>query len=628
MRQMGLLFILILLVAVPLTAAGASNAPEKVRVYVEYAAGQKNQVLNALDRAGGQVHYEFAELKSFAVTLPETAVNGIQHNPNVVSVEADALRYLDSSAAGVSAAAQVETVMEQVVPYGVTAVQAPEVWVDGYNGANRKVCIIDTGYSPSHEDLPDDVDGVSQIEGESFTDDVNSHGSHVAGTIAAIDNEVGVVGVAPGVDLFSVKIFDVDGLWVSTAHSSDLVAAAYACEDAGANVISMSLSGTQATGKEEKAFAALYDRGILSIGAASNDGIEEYHYPASYPSVVSVAAVDINNEWADFSQFNDAVELAAPGVAVLSTTSYVATDELEVDGITYEAHGIDLTPYGTAVGPLVDGGLCDAVGDWADAVVLCSRGDISFYDKVINAESGGAVAAVIYNNEPGNFWGTLSEGNTSVIPAISLSQEDGLYLVANKLGQAGTVTHLLDYPASGYEAWDGTSMATPHVSAVAALIWSANPGWTNEVVRTAMQQTALDLGDPGRDVYYGYGLVQAKDALDLLNEGSLTMHVAGVDLSYTRNGRNYNLYTTVDVADEAAAPVAGATVAITMEMPDGTLVADNGVTDDNGTVVFKLRTRETGRYVVTVSDVAHPELTYLPDANVATTAALTISRQP
>jgi subtilisin family serine protease len=625
-RRLGMIIILMLLVAVPMTAVAGVSNDAQVRVYVEYAVGHKDAAHGVLAHAGAQFHYEFAELNSFAVSLPQAALSGIEHNPNVVSVEADALRYLAGPAAGVSAAAQLETLAEQVIPYGVTAVQAPEVWAAGYDGASRKVCIIDTGYYPGHEDLPDDVDGASQIPGELYTDDGNSHGSHVAGTIVGIDNEVGVVGVAPGVDLFIVKIFDFDGLWVSKAHSSDLVAAAYACEEAGANVISMSLSGTQATGKEESAFAGLYDRGILSIAAASNDGIEEYHYPASYPSVVSVAAIDSDYVVADFSQFNDAVELAAPGVAVLSTTSYVATDELTVDGVTYAAHGIEFSPYGMASGVLVDGGLCDATGVWTDMVVLCARGDISFYDKVMNVQNSGGVAVVIYNNEPGNFWATLGDGNSSDIPAINLSQEDGLFLVADKLGQVGDVTHLLNYPASGYEAWDGTSMATPHVSAVAALIWSANPAWSNEAIRLALQETALDLGDSGRDVHYGFGLVQAKDALDLLQAGSTSMHVADIDMSYTQQGRNFNLVTAVTIVDEYGVPVANAGVAITTETPGGSLIADSGVTDANGTATFRLRTRQPGRYEVTVTDVSHAELEYLPAANVETSDALTIVR--
>jgi serine protease len=123
---------------------------------------------------------------------------------------------------------------------------------------------------------------------------------------------------------------------------------------------------------------------------------------------------------------------------------------------------------------------------------------------------------VIYNNLPGPFSGTLGAGVGYIIPAVSLSQEDGQYLVANKLDQQAEVYSSIEFDASGYEAWSGTSMATPHVSGVAALIWSSNPALSNEQIRQAMQATALDLGDPGRDVYYGYGLVQAKEALDYL----------------------------------------------------------------------------------------------------------------
>lgn len=132
--------------------------------------------------------------------------------------------------------------------------------------------------------------------------------------------------------------------------------------------------------------------------------------------------------------------------------------------------------------------------------------------------SNGGAAAVIYNNAPGIFSGTLGEAGDYIL-AVSISQEDGQYLVANKIGSVATVTSTFDFPASGYEAWDGTSMATPHVSAVAALIWSWDPSLTNVQIREAMAATALDLGDPGRDVYYGYGLVQAFDAWEYLGGG-------------------------------------------------------------------------------------------------------------
>ncbi len=72
-------------------------------------------------------------------------------------------------------------------------------------------------------------------------------------------------------------------------------------------------------------------------------------------------------------------------------------------------------------------------------MVLCERGDITFHEKVMNVQDSGGLAAVIYKNEPGNFYGTLGDGNTSDIPALSLSQEAGQWLVANKLGLTGEV---------------------------------------------------------------------------------------------------------------------------------------------------------------------------------------------
>ncbi|MBI2394220.1 MAG: S8 family serine peptidase [Deltaproteobacteria bacterium] len=118
-------------------------------------------------------------------------------------------------------------------------------------------------------------------------------------------------------------------------------------------------------------------------------------------------------------------------------------------------------------------------------------------------------------NQGGNFSGTLGSGNSSTIPAVSLSQADGQHLVAAALGKSATV----DSPSgagSGYEAWSGTSMATPHVAGVAALVWSKDTSWTNQQIRDALERAAMDLGAAGRDDAYSHGLVQAKKALDFL----------------------------------------------------------------------------------------------------------------
>jgi subtilisin family serine protease len=204
---------------------------------------------------------------------------------------------------------------------------------------------------------------------------------------------------------------------------------------------------------------------------------------------------------------------------VLSTTPWLDLNRLGAGAATWSGGRLDGAPRTVAVGNLVDGGLCTSAGAWSGKVVLCQRGGISFADKVANVQVGGGLAAVVYNNaasDPtcGVYGGTLGTQPTTTIAAITLSCVDGAAaLVAAAAGSSGTVQSVFSVPDSGYEAWDGTSMATPHVSAVAALIWSCHPKKTNQQIRNALTSTARDKGPTGRDNSYGFGIVQAKDAL-------------------------------------------------------------------------------------------------------------------
>ena len=226
---------------------------------------------------------------------------------------------------------------------------------------------------------------------------------------------------------------------------------------------------------------------------------------------------------ADFSQKNDQVELSAPGVAVLSTVPTISATAV-VDSASYNVSALDRAASTTASGNLVDGGLCDSAGSWSGRTVLCERGSISFSDKVSNVEAGGGAAAIIYNNASGGFLGTLdcngpSWRACSSIPAVSMSGEDGTFLVGNKLGASATVSTESTAPADGYDSYNGTSMATPHVAGVAALVWSQVPTASAADIRNALAATAEDLGSAGRDNSYGYGLVQAADAVAFLGGG-------------------------------------------------------------------------------------------------------------
>ncbi|MEL7626389.1 MAG: S8 family serine peptidase [Anaerolineaceae bacterium] len=523
-KQLLLVLSLIVMLLFSITSPTMADPGETVRVWVNYKEGTGADVLKSINSIGAKVHYDFPELGAYVVSMPKAALNGLLNNPFVIGVEEDAERYPISEMAGMVTSEAMNTIdqLGQTVPYGIDMVQARDVWDVNRDGAvdsgaptgtNRTLCIIDSGYYQAHEDLPNATGGYSQVDND-WSRDGYGHGSHVGGTIAAENNSLGVVGVTPGtVNLYIVKFFGDDG---NATYASNLVDALSRCQAAGANVVSMSLGGSRLVRTEKTAFQNAYNAGVLSIAAAGNDGTSTLSYPASYDSVMSVAAIDSNKLVADFSQYNTAVEIAAPGVGVLSTLPYLETNTLTVDSVGYAVNHIEYSGRGTASGALVNGGLCDTSGAWSGKVVICERGTYDFYTKVMSVQNGGGVAAIIYNNVPGGFLGTLGEGYSSSIVGVSLSQEDGQYLVANKLGQSAMVFSQLDKPASGYEAWDGTSMATPHVSAVAALVWSANTSWTNVQIRQALTASAEDLGAAGRDVYYGYGLVQARAALEYL----------------------------------------------------------------------------------------------------------------
>ncbi len=493
-----------LLLASVITTATFStvHAVDKARVLVEFKAGQKEVAKGLLKKAGGAIHYEFDELNAVAVTLPGNAVKAIQNNPNITLVEEDPPRYLYSD----------------TVPYGVNMVGAPLIWdqVPSPGPDKIKVGVIDSGVSTLHDDfsLADWVGGYPK---DQWQTDGDGHGTHVCGTIVASLNDTGVVGVSPdGVAIYMVKVFGDTGSWI---YSSTLIDAANQCDIAKCNIISMSLGGPVPSGIENKGFARLYKAGILLVAAAGNDGNKKTSYPAGYASVISVAAVDSDKVVASFSQKNKDVELAAPGVGVLSTVPYIDANTVAVEGTTVQGGHIEFSARGEVSAKLVDGGLGDSENTaWAGKAVLVQRGTISFYDKVMNVQNAGGLACIIYNNVDGDFLGTLGEGYSSEIPAISLSGEQGKTLleilaaiedVSARVSSSVTV-------GSGYAYYDGTSMATPHVSGVAALIWSGAPGKSNVEVRTALQRSAEDLGAPGRDTSYGFGLINAVSALQYL----------------------------------------------------------------------------------------------------------------
>ncbi|OCQ21408.1 hypothetical protein A7985_12390 [Pseudoalteromonas luteoviolacea] len=345
---------------------GKDAEQAKSQLMEHIASDLNSQVIRALPKQN-----------AFAANLSASQYHALLKSPNTAYIEVDPKRYL----AG------------ETTPYGIDMVQAK--LLSDAQASNVKVCVMDTGYTPEHPDLPQNGvtgdDGHGEYDTGDWFHDGHGHGTHVAGTIAALGgNGLGVVGVNPSgtLGLHIVKVFDDKGEWT---YGSEIAYAVAQCADAGADIINMSLGGTSFSAVENDVFNETYAEGILHVAAAGNNGSSMEHFPASYDNVISVAAVDKESNRASFSQYHGQVELAAPGVDVNSTL-----------------------------------------------------------------------------------------------------------------------------PDNRYAAWSGTSMATPHVTGVVALVWSNHRGCSNEHIRNALVLSAQDRGTQGRDQYYGYGIVQAKAASDYL----------------------------------------------------------------------------------------------------------------
>ena len=298
-----------------------------------------------------------------------------------------------------------------------SGVNADLVWGDA-TGAGVTVAIVDSGIDWDHPDLVANhwtnagetncTDGIDN-DSNGYIDDCNGwdfigaaystplednnpsdnygHGTHVAGTVAEVNNTIGLVGVAPDAKLMAVKALDNSG-YGTTASIVDAIEYAVAN---GADVINMSLGSSVGDPLLESAVNAAFSEGVVVVSAAGNTGGTAPHYPAAYASVIAVGAVDSSNLLASFSTHGSWVDVVAPGVNIAST------------------YPENLTPSG--------------------------------------------------------------------------------YLP--------------------YAYMNGTSMATPHVSGLAALYLQAHPGATPTEVRDAIRAGAIDLGDPGVDTTFSYGLADA-----------------------------------------------------------------------------------------------------------------------
>jgi subtilisin family serine protease len=273
-------------------------------------------------------------------------------------------------------------------------IDVPEAWSTTTGDPGVVVAVIDSGVDLTHPDLQGVTVVSPRNETWNTTDvtDVYGHGTHVTGTIfARANNGIGIAGIAPASTLMPIKVLDDGGFgWIS-----DVVDGVDWARTHGADIINLSLGGPlypEQVALFQPTFSAARSAGILVVAASGNSGSSRIFYPAALNGVVSVGAVDETDAIAEFSTFNRAVDLTAPGVETLSLSA--------------------LDP-------------------------------------------------------------------------------------------------------SGYERASGTSMASPHVVGVAALIRAARPDLTVAELEAVLRGGAADLGAPGRDDVYGSGRIDADAALEI-----------------------------------------------------------------------------------------------------------------
>ena len=256
---------------------------------------------------GGDVHHSFHFLPLVSAKLPENLIAKLKGRAEITYVEDDIIMHA----------------IQQETPWGVDRIDADLVWPTNNTGTGVDVAILDTGIDYDHPDLIDNISGGVNYAGSWWRDgntnkrywnDGNGHGSHCAGIVAAENNTIGVVGVAPGANLWAVKVLSNNG----SGYVSDIIQGLEWCVYNGIEVASMSFGGGYSESLKNACDEA-YAAGVLLIAAAGNEYGGDVIYPAAHSSVIAVSATDDSDNIADFSSVGLEVELAAPGVSIYST---------------------------------------------------------------------------------------------------------------------------------------------------------------------------------------------------------------------------------------------------------------------------------------------------------------------
>lgn len=494
--------LIVVCVALLSIAVSVHAEPARRKYLVATETGFREETL------GKRNHIRFAGVDGYAVELSDEEAKALAATSGVRYVEPDVERF-------VSAMPLPHLDVAQMTPWGVVSVHAPSVWFLT-RGEGVRVGIIDTGIDLGHPDLQaayrdgydfvhNDIVPEEEAEGGAF-----GHGTRMAGIIAASDNGFGLVGAAPGVSLHVLKIFPKTG----GALTSNVIRAVEWAIAHKLDIVSCSFGGETPSKLEEEAYARARRANVLVIAAVGNHA-SWVRYPAAYPSVVGVGAMDRTRRIASFSNTGPEVDFVAPGVDLMSTIvsgrGHVGSITLD-DGTSLPAHPFAYSRSGTVAGMAVDcvnGNPADFPPAAAQNVALVFRGGSSISVKTANAVAAQAAALVVINSAVDDMpmRGSLGSDEAFWPVAVSVSRQAGRII----LERGASV--VVDSYVTDYDASDGASLSAPHVAAVAALVLALRPELSADEVLALLASTATDLGDAGRDPVFGYGLVDAYAAV-------------------------------------------------------------------------------------------------------------------
>ena len=408
----------------------------------------------------------------------------------------------------------------------------------GYDGSGIVVSIIDTGIDLNHPDLEGQIiGGYDFVDNDEIPEDTNGHGTQVAGIIASNGN---LKGIAPNSKILMYKVSE-DG---ESVPSHLIIKAIEKSIEDNADIINISLGINQTNTKIDQVVNKAVKNNIFVVTAAGNFGPElsTIGSPGINPNAITVGATFNNVTSSIVSTF----EIEDKSFNVFPMVGTQSLTEPIVSQIIFGKYG--------KVNDLLE-------NDVEGSILLIERGSdieneiIYFSDKEKNASDVGARAIIVYNNEPGIFFGELiheyvDEGYEPTIPALSVSRDDGL--IIKEILQSGTkgtldVFYHPDFVAyfssrgpvspfyikpdlvapgafinttdinGNYKISSGTSFAAPHVAGTAALILQKNPELTPQEVKSILMTTTDMVYDQFNDRFpidvSGNGRVNASNAI-------------------------------------------------------------------------------------------------------------------